>query len=57
METLENKIVELVFSDWEVMDYFTRGHQLQFIFFKGLHFFDLVTLTEKKIQRIKINKK
>jgi hypothetical protein len=93
METLENRLVELVFSDWktvksflvkqgikitetedtqvcenpnfpnfrvgfdwETLDYFTRGHQLQFIFFRGLHFFELVRLIEKKYKELKLTK-
>jgi hypothetical protein len=44
--------------DWDTLDLFTRGHQLQFLLFGGRHFLELSTLIEKRYrERKKAGKK
>lgn len=39
--------------DWDTLDLFTRGHQLQFLLFGGMCFLELSTLIEKRYRKRK----
>jgi hypothetical protein len=39
--------------NWETLDIYTRGHQLQFILFGGRHFIELNTAISNRYQQLK----
>ncbi|GEM_PF-6218355 len=40
--------------DWESLDYYTRGTQLQMVLFGGYHFFDLTSSIQSNYKQFKV---